>query len=190
MSMLTDQVDLVIGIDTHKHTHHAAFVDRLGSVHGMLEIEANAAGYRLRIAHNPYFSSLLLDRKVDTPSVVVTGLPIGAYYWSIESYDANGKESVESEKNRFTVIAKSKEKIDIALDIDPFVQHGHVIEVTGKTEGGARVMVNGMEVPFVGDDGTFHYFTPPMTKGSQTIVITGQNRRGGTAIKRVSIVIP
>ena len=38
---------------------------------------ANAAGYRLRISHNPYFSSLLLDRKVETPSVVVTGLPRG-----------------------------------------------------------------------------------------------------------------
>ena len=63
---------------------------------------ANAAGYRLRISHNPYFSSLLLDRKVETPSVVVTGLPVGAYYWSIQSYDAAGKESVESEKNRFT----------------------------------------------------------------------------------------
>src|SRR6202041_3840281 len=103
----------------------------------------NAAGYRLRIAHNPYFSSVLLDRKVETPSVVVTGLPIGAYYWSIQSYDAGGKESVESEKNRFTIIAKSKEKIDISLDIDPFVQHGHVIEVIGKTEGGAREMVKG-----------------------------------------------
>ena len=45
----------------------------------------SAAGYRLRIAHNPYFSSLLLDRKVDTASVVVTGMPIGAYYWSIQS---------------------------------------------------------------------------------------------------------
>ena len=54
---------------------------------------ANAAGYRLRISHNPYFSSLLLDRKVETPSVVVTGLPVGAYYWSIQSYDAAGKES-------------------------------------------------------------------------------------------------
>ena len=30
---------------------------------------ANAAGYRLRIAHNPYFSSLLLDRKVQTRRV-------------------------------------------------------------------------------------------------------------------------
>ena len=46
MTMLTDHADFVIGIDTHKHTHTAAFVDPLGSVHGTLEIEANAAGYR------------------------------------------------------------------------------------------------------------------------------------------------
>src|SRR4051812_18790037 len=45
--MVTDQVDVVIGIDTHKHTHTAAFVDRLGVVRATLEIEANAAGYRM-----------------------------------------------------------------------------------------------------------------------------------------------
>ena len=96
----------------------------------------NAAGYRLRISHNPYFSSLLLDRKVSTPSVVVTGLAVGAYYWSIQSYDAAGKESVESEKNRFTVIVKEKENVELSLDLDPLIQHGHVIEVDG--ENGAR----------------------------------------------------
>jgi len=110
---------------------------------------AGAAGYRLRISHNPYFSSLLLDRKVDSPNVVVTGLAQGAYYWAIQSYDATGKESVESEKNRFTIIPKAKEKVELSLDIEPFIQHGHVIEVQGKTEGGARVMVNGREVPIV-----------------------------------------
>jgi len=101
---------------------------------------------------------VLLDRKIETPSVVVTGLPVGAYYWSIQSYDAAGKESVESEKNRFTIVVKTKEKIELSLDLDPFVQHGHVIEVSGKTEAGARVMVNGKEVPIVGDDGAFRYF--------------------------------
>ena len=149
----------------------------------------SAAGYRLRIAHNPYFSSVLLDRKVSTASVVVTGLPIGAYYWSIQSYDSAGKESIESEKNRFTIIAKSKERVDIALDIEPFVQHGHVIEVTGKTEVGARVMVNGMEVPFVGDDGKFHYFTPPLSAGENIITVTAQNSRGGVMTRQAKVVI-
>jgi hypothetical protein len=149
----------------------------------------NAAGYRLRISHNPYFSSLLLDRKVETPSVVVTGLPVGAYYWSIQSYDAAGKESVESEKNRFTIIAKAKEKIELSLDLDPFVQHGHVIEVTGKTEAGARVMVNGREVPLVGDDGTFHYFTPPLPNGENLITVTAQNSKGGVNTHQEKVVI-
>ena len=46
MTMLTDRVDLVIGVDTHKHTHTAAFVDRVGNEQGLLEVEANAVGYR------------------------------------------------------------------------------------------------------------------------------------------------
>jgi FecR protein len=148
-----------------------------------------AAAYRLRISHNPYFSSLLLDRKVDTTSVVVTGLPVGAYYWSIQSYDASGKESVESEKNRFTIIVKDKEKIELSLDIDPLIQHGHVIEVTGKTETGARVMVNGREVPMVSDDGTFHYFTPPLPNGENVVTITAQNSKGGVNTHQEKVVI-
>ena len=150
---------------------------------------ANAAGYRLRISHNPYFSSLLMDRKVDTPSVVVTGLPVGAYYWSIQSFDGVGKESVESEKNRFTIIVKGKEKIELVLDLDPFIQHGHVIEVTGKTEAGARVMVNGKEVPIVGDDGTFHYFTPPLANGESLITVTAQNAKGGVKTRQEKVVL-
>jgi hypothetical protein len=149
----------------------------------------NAAGYRLRISHNPYFSSLLMDRKVESQSVAVTGLPVGAYYWSIQSYDAAGKVSVESEKNRFTIIVKAKEKTEMSLDLDPFVQHGHVIEVKGKTEAGARVMVNGREVPIIGDDGSFHYFTPPLPNGESLITVTAQNLKGGVNTRQEKVVI-
>jgi len=150
---------------------------------------ANAAGYRLRVSHNPYFSSLLLDRKVETANVVVTGLGQGAYYWDIQSYDAAGKESVESEKNRFTLIPKTQEKVELALDLDPFIQHGHLIEVTGKTEAGARVMVNGKEVPIVAEDGSFHYFTPPLPNGENLITVTAQNSKGGVNTRQEKVVI-
>jgi hypothetical protein len=150
---------------------------------------ANAVGYRLRISHNPYFSSILLDRKVDTPSVVVTGLPVGAYYWSIQSFDTAGKESVESEKNRFTIVVRTKEKVELSLDLDPLVQHGHVIEVSGKTEAGARVMVNGKEVPIVGDDGAFRYFTPPLANGENLVTVTAQNSKGGVNTHQEKVVI-
>ena len=75
------------------------------------------------------------------------------------------------------------------LDLDPFIQHGHVIEVTGKTETGARVMVNGREVPMINADGGFHYFTPPLQAGENTITITAQTAQGGVNTQQKKVVI-
>jgi hypothetical protein len=149
----------------------------------------NAAGYRLRISRNPYFSSTILDRHVTSADLTVTSLGLGAYYWMVQSLDSDGKESMESEKNRFTIIPKGQDADAIALDIDPLIQHGHVIEVTGKTEVGARVMVNGREVPIVTTDGTFHYFTPPLPAGESMITVTAQNAQGGVNTKQQKVVI-
>jgi hypothetical protein len=150
---------------------------------------ANAVGYRLRISRNPYFSSTLVDKKINTAAVTVSGLGEGAYYWMVQSYDAAGKESVESEKNRFTIISKGKQSEAIELDLDPFIQHGHVIEVTGKTQTGARVMVNGSEVPMLGSDGSFHYFTPPLPTGEAVITVTAQTAQGGVNTQQKKIII-
>jgi len=150
---------------------------------------AYATGYRLRISRNPYFSSTLVDKKVNTAAVTVSGLGDGAYYWMVQSYDAAGKESVESEKNRFTIISKGKDTEAIALELDPFVQHGHVIEVTGKTQTGARVMVNGSEVPMIASDGSFHYFTPPLPTGEAVITVTAQTAQGGVNTQQKKIII-
>jgi len=150
---------------------------------------ANAVGYRLRISRNPYFSSTLVDKRVNTADVTVTSLGEGAYYWVVQSYEASGKESVESEKNRFTIISKGKQTEAIDLELDPFVQHGHVIEVAGKTQIGARVMVNGREVPMVTTDGTFHYFTPPLATGEAVITVTAQTAQGGVNTQQKKIII-
>ncbi len=149
----------------------------------------NAVGYRLRISHNPYFSSTIVDRRVSTADVIVSGLGEGAYYWLVQSYDAEDKESVESQKNRFTIIPKGQNTSAIDLELDPFMQHGHVIELTGKTEVGARVMVNGREVPVVGADGSFHYFMPPLPPGESLVTITAQNAKGGVNTVQKKIVI-
>ena len=150
---------------------------------------ANAVGYRLRISRNPYFSSTLVDKRVNTADVSVTSLGEGAYYWVVQSYEASGKESVESEKNRFTIISKGKQADAIDLELDPFIQHGHVIEVSGKTQVGARVMVNGREVPMVTTDGSFHYFTPPLATGEAVITITAQTAQGGVNTQQKKIII-
>jgi Glucodextranase, domain B/FecR protein len=149
----------------------------------------NATGYRLRISRNPYFTSTLVDKAVTTADVTVTSLGLGAYYWMVQATDAAGKMSAESEKSRFTIIPKGKDAVAIDLELDPLIQHGHVIEVTGKTETGARVMVNGHEVPMVTTDGSFHYFTPPLPTGENMITVTAQDTHGGVNTRQQRVVI-
>ena len=150
-----------------------------------------AKHYRIRISRNPYFSSLVITPAPVVPStqVQLTHLAEGAYYWSVQSVGEDGKESVESEKNRFTIVLKSASQTAIALELDEFSQHGHVIEVKGRTEPGARVMVNGQEVAVIAADGSFHHFTPPLPSGENIITVTAQDARGGASTKTSSVLI-
>jgi hypothetical protein len=68
-------------------------------------------------------------------------------------------------------------------------QHGHVIEVRGKTEAGAKVMVNGQEVPSVNSDGSFTFLTPPLPAGENVITVTAQNAKGGVNTQQRKIRI-
>jgi len=48
--MLAETLDVVIGVDTHKHTHTAAAVSPTGAVLDQLTVPADAKGYRRLIA--------------------------------------------------------------------------------------------------------------------------------------------
>ncbi|HLH08184.1 MAG TPA: FecR domain-containing protein [Terriglobales bacterium] len=149
----------------------------------------NTAEYRIRVSRNPYFSSTVEDRKVTTTATNIAGLAEGAYYWEVQSIDKAGRQSVESEKNRFTIIRKGPENASIALELLPFVQHGHVLEIKGKTEPTARVMVNGQEVPVIAGDGGFQFFTAPLPSGENIITVTAQNSKGGVRTQQEKVVI-
>jgi len=43
--MLTETLDVVIGVDTHKHTHTAAAVSPTGAILDQLTVPADAKGY-------------------------------------------------------------------------------------------------------------------------------------------------
>ena len=148
----------------------------------------NTKAYHIRISKNPYFTQLVQDKTVVVPQFKVSGLPEGAYYWAVQSINAQGSESIESEHNKFTVIAKAA-NAGLPLELDPLVQHGHVIEVRGKTDPSARVMVNGEEVPVVAGDGTFRYYTPPLPAGENVLTVTAQNTKGGVGTQTKNIVV-
>jgi hypothetical protein len=149
----------------------------------------NVKDYRFKLSKNAYFSSFVLNQVVESPQIQLTNLAEGAYYWEVQSVGQTGKESVESEKNRFTLIVKQEDQSNIALELEPFVQHGHIIEIRGRTEGNARVMVNEQQVAMINSDGSFHHFTSPLPTGENVITVTAQNAKGGVNTKTQKVFI-
>jgi hypothetical protein len=145
----------------------------------------NVREYHLRISKSASFAAPLVDDKKPTTQVMVTNLPEGAYYWQVSSIGPDGKESIESETSRFTVAPKGNGSLTLELD---YVQLGHVIEVKGRTEPDARVMVNGQEA-VVNGDGSFHHFTNPLPTGENMITVTAQNTKGGVNTVTKQVVI-
>jgi hypothetical protein len=149
----------------------------------------DAVSYELRVSTTSMFSRIVEDRKMSGTSIDLAGLDPGDYFWDVLATDAEKRVSAPSDTFKFTLATQGKGQ-EMMLEIGNTELHGNVVEITGRTEPGAALIINGEPVADIRPDGTFKYFTSSLSRGSQTVVITGQNRRGGTAIKRVEIVIP
>jgi predicted phage tail protein len=158
-------------------------------IHFSWKAAATAKLYDLQVSATTMFSRIVMEKKTAATSVDLTGLDPGDYFWRVKAIDDKNNVSDASDSYKFTLVAQGKEQ-EMLLDVDGTQLQGNVVEVVGRTESGAALIINGEQVADISADGHFRYFTEPMARGSHTIVITGQNRRGGTAIKRVDIVIP
>ena len=159
------------------------------SIHFAWSAVPDAVSYDMKIGMTSMFSRIVVEKKITTTSVDVTGLDAGDYYWSVTATDSHKRESEPSEAYKFTLVAEGKGD-DMLLEVDGTELHGNVVEIMGRTDPGAALIIDGESVPDIGPDGHFRFFTQPMARGSQVIMITGQNRRGGTKITKVPIVIP
>jgi hypothetical protein len=148
-----------------------------------------AREYELKISDTMMFTRVLADRKTADTAVEVTGLDPGEYFWTVKAIDAKEASSEEADPFKFTLVEQDKEQ-SMLLEVDPVQFQGKVVEISGHTEPGAALLIDGEAVADIGPDGRFRYFTAPMTTGDHVIVITGQDRRGGTATKRIAIVVP
>jgi hypothetical protein len=159
------------------------------SIHFEWKGVQDAAFYTLRISTTAMFTKTAKEAKVSGTSSEISGLEAGDYFWNVTATDAKKQASEASETFKFTLVAQGKTQ-EMGLEIDGTQLHGRVVEIIGRTEPGAALIVNGQPVPNIAPDGSFRHFTEPLVPGEHTIVVIGQNRRGGTAKQQVSIVVP
>jgi len=148
-----------------------------------------AAEYVLKISSNASFNTVAKEQRLAGTSTEVTGMDSGDYFWNVVAIGPSKKESEASDTYKFTLVAQGK-GADMLLVVDETVLHGSVVEIIGHTEPSAALIINGNNVAGIKPDGHFSYFTEPLSKGSHTIMVTGQNRRGGMKNFPIQIVIP
>jgi hypothetical protein len=160
------------------------------SIHFEWKPVQQAVSYTVRISTTAMFTRTAKEAVgVTGTSADISGLDGGDYFWNVTATNAKKENSEVSETFRFTLVAQGKTQ-EMLLEITGTQIHGRVAEIIGKTEPGAALIVNGQPVPIIAADGTFRHFTEPLEPGQHTIVIIGENRRGGTAQQKVTIVVP
>jgi hypothetical protein len=163
---------------------------RTAAVHFEWKPVQDASSYSLRISTTSMFTKIVKEApKVSGTSVDISGLDAGDYFWNVTATSAKKSSSDVSETNKFTLVAQGKTQ-DMRLEIQSTQLVGRAVEITGRTEPGAALIINGQPVPNIAKDGTFRHFTEPLLPGEHTIVVIGQNRRGGTNKQQVSVVVP
>jgi hypothetical protein len=163
---------------------------KVAAVHFEWKPVQDAASYSMRISTTSMFTKIVKEvPKVSGTGVDITGLDAGDYFWNVTATSAKKLSSDVSETYKFTLVAQGKTQ-DMLLEIQNTQLVGHAVEISGRTEPGAALIINGQPVPNIARDGTFHHFTEPLLPGEHTIVVIGQNRRGGTGHQQVSVVVP
>lgn len=148
-----------------------------------------ATGYQLRVSRTSLFTQMVTEKRVLDTNAMITGLDVGEYFWAVTALDSQNRPSEPSETYKFSLTPGGRGQ-DMLLEIEGTQLHGNVVELMGRTEPGAAVLVDGQTVADIKPDGRFRHFTEKLQRGSHTIVVIGQNRRGGFAKKQVEIVVP
>ncbi len=157
------------------------------TVHFEWKPVTGATAYHLTVSTSSMFSNVVVDKRTSSNSMEVSGLDAGDYFWAVQAVDAQKQVSEPSETFKFSLFAQGKSEVMLLEVAEPQV-HGNLVEIVGRTEPGATLLIGGVPVN-IQPDGSFRHFTAPLARGSHEIVVMGQNRRGGMNIKRLRIVI-
>src|SRR6267154_4650434 len=111
-------------------------VPKAATIHFEWRPVKDAVSYTLRISATAMFTKMIKQVRLPGPSVEISGLDAGDYFWNVIATDVNKKTSEVSETFKFTLVAQGRTQ-EMMLEIGGTQLHGRVVEVFGKTEPGA-----------------------------------------------------
>ncbi|MBI4746917.1 MAG: FecR domain-containing protein [Acidobacteria bacterium] len=142
-----------------------------------------AVSYNFQIATSNSFvkSTIIAERNQRGTSTSNVFRPYdGNYYWRVQGVEGNGKEGIWSNEQRLQIVIRASGGKDtpIYLPRPTYREIGRgIYEVTGETEPGVQLRINGKNVP-VGPDGK--YMANVDLNGNQSVMFVAQDSQGRT----------
>lgn len=140
-----------------------------------------AVSYNFQLATSNSFvkSTIIAERNQRGTSTSNVFRPYdGNYYWRVQGVEGNGKEGIWSNEQRLQIVIRATmgEGPPIYLPRPTYREVGRgIYEVTGETEPGVQLRINGKNVP-VGPDGK--YMANVDLSGNQSVMFVAQDSRG------------
>lgn len=137
-----------------------------------------STNYYLQVSRSPYFSpdSIFVDRPQLTVSESrIGGLSPGTYYWRLRSTAKSGQTTDWNEPWKFQVVRNDNGR---SIEVTEWRSEnigGNVYLVSGRTQPGLAVRVQGREATYVASDGTFRI---QITTASAVAAIEVSDDRG------------
>ncbi|MCS7078940.1 MAG: hypothetical protein NZ585_02675 [Chloracidobacterium sp.] len=147
---------------------------------------AEAARYQMQLADSQYFldRALIVDKETDGGGFTWTfNSQSGTYWWRVRALARDGRPGVWSEEFRLTIVPREPGKSDTPIYIGEVTvtrEAAGVYRVSGRTEPGAEIQINGRTAP-VNSDGQFS-----LTLRGQTFRIVASDARGRRGEKTVN----
>lgn len=144
-----------------------------------------AGSYQLQISGSPLFASKIIEDPQRDKNYATLGLQReGVYYWQVAAVSSNGAVGPWSEARVFKVAnfrrADPNDDTPPALSIDDVQTFGSLLIVTGRSEPGVTLTVNGEEAE-VQPDGSFSKTIQVSQEGFSFVEVEAVDARGNTA---------
>jgi len=142
---------------------------------------ADAGHYWLEVSRDKSFTNVIINSNVIPSNSFATKLPgEGSYYWRVAAIDASGFPSRFSERGFFNVAQDTTAPfLQLTTPEDGAIVRESFARVTGTTEKGATLSLNGKAVP-VAANGLFESESL-LKDGANEIILEARDRAGNVS---------
>ena len=157
---------------------------------------AGASHYALQVSRNHLFVDNVIDAENRTKTRATLGLRgEGSFQWRVAAFGPGGLQGPWSEVRKFRVASAAREgggdkpsTNPPQLDLDDIKTYGSIFMVSGRSEPGVAVEVNGEQVK-TNSDGSFTKTVQLTKEGPNIIEVRARNTGGTETVRRKRVFV-